>query len=160
MTINIIDEFERALEEQHLTKKELSGRLHVTQAALSNWVSRDGAIPSDKLIPTALAIGSDRFLDAAVEYATDGRLRVFADDVDTDDPLVLFLKEKMAHAQFERCAQDAESALATDPRKRCRSDFEKIDQYIDAGDDLVEHLESFLGTLRQQKLQEVSQAWM
>lgn len=110
MAINIFQEFSRSLQEEGLTRKSLAARVHVTQAAISNWEAR--GIPNDKLITMALAIGNDRFLNAAIEYQTG--LRVFADDLDTDDPYVVYLHEKwpkrnlkrLENEQNQRCLKD------------------------------------------------------
>lgn len=157
MAINIFQEFSRSLQEEGLTRKSLAARLHVTQAAISNWEAR--GIPNDKLIPVALAIGNDRFLNAVIEHQTG--LRVFADDLDTDDPLVVYLHEKMAQKKFEESAERAESVLSKGRDHFTATDVNKIRSYIDSGESLVESLESLIGSLKSQiRPVEKVKAWM
>ncbi|MFR0563409.1 helix-turn-helix domain-containing protein [Lacticaseibacillus paracasei] len=157
MVINIFQEFSRSLQEEGLTRKSLAARIHVTQAAISNWEAR--GIPNDKLIPVALAIGNDRFLNAVIEYQTG--LRVFADDLDTDDPLVVYLHEKMSQKKFKESAERAESVLSKGRDHFTATDVNKIRSYIDSGESLVESLESLIGSLKSQiRPVEKVKAWM
>ena len=157
MAINIFQEFSRGLQEEGLTRKNLAAKMHVTQAAVSNWEVR--GIPDDKLIPMALAIGNDRFLKAVIEYQTG--LRVFADDLDTDNPLVVYLYEKMAQKKFEEARERAEPAMSKGRDRFTPTDVSKIRSYIDSGESLVESLESLIGSLKSQiRPVEKVKAWM
>lgn len=146
MAINVFQEFKRALRDEGLSRKDVASRLHVTQAAISNWEAR--GIPSDKLIPTALAIGNTRFLNAVIEYQTG--LRVFADDLDTDDPLVIYLRAKMALRKFEKIGERADEVLSKEHHQWNRADVRQINIYINASESFVENIESLIGSLKSQ----------
>lgn len=144
MQIDIIAELKRGLAEIGISQKQLAARVHVTQSAVTNWLSR--GIPDDKLFQVANALGSDRFLLAAIEHHTG--LRVFANDLETDDPLVIYMRMEMALKQFATSKTDAAPSLTQEPDKYRDRDIERVAVLIDCAETLVEALESFIGSTR------------
>jgi transcriptional regulator with XRE-family HTH domain len=138
MSININDVWLDTMKATGLSQKELAMRMHVTQAAITNWISR--GVPQDKLIPMAMAIGNKRFVAAAVEFQTG--LRVFDDDLTTDDPLVIFMRVSMATRHYDSELESSQPVLSKDCRSWNGRDIQVVRKYLDALESLIESLES------------------
>lgn len=138
MAINIINRMQEALSASGLSQKDLAARMHVTQSAVTNWLAR--GIPQDKLMPMAMAIGNKRFIAAAVEFQTG--LRVFDDDLTTDDPLVIFMRVSMATHRYDNELESSQPVLSKDCRSWNGKDIKMVRKYLDALETLIESLES------------------
>lgn len=133
--IDIIAEFEKALDRSGWTKSLLAQSVHVTQAAISNWIDR-GSIPKDKLPAVADMLDDYDFRSAAAEY-TFG-VRVHSEARVQDTPQARYFSQ--AKEEDDRKKLDSELVIIFGKEKgdRTSADRRRVIDYLKELDEEIE----------------------
>ncbi|XRF77296.1 PilZ domain-containing protein [Pediococcus acidilactici] len=88
---DVMDELDKCLIRNRLTRTQFANALHVSKQAVSNWFSSDNhVIPLDKLISIADLLKDERFKFVVADYVLDMRLLVKNEYA--SDPLSQFMR--------------------------------------------------------------------
>lgn len=88
---DVMDELDKCLIRNRLTRTQFANALHVSKQAVSNWFSDDNhVIPLDKLISIADLLKDERFKFVVADYVLD--MRLLAKNEYASDPLSQFMR--------------------------------------------------------------------
>ncbi|MCD2257108.1 hypothetical protein ACNAN0_02340 [Agrilactobacillus fermenti] len=140
MSVNIIEEFDNALNATGWTKSLVAQSIHVTQAAVSNWLAR-GDIPADMLIKLGRALKDYRFSLAIAEYLTG--VRVLSDKRLQDTPQARYFSQ--AKEENDRKKLDPEFTLLLGKNKEDRTDTDRrrVLKYVKELDEEIEEKSNY-----------------
>jgi hypothetical protein len=140
VSVDIINEFERALERTHWTKSLLATSIHVTKGAITNWVTR-ASIPVPMLVTIGKMLNDYRFSCAIAEFLTG--VRVLSDKKFSDTPQARYFSQ--AKEENDRKQLDAEFTLLLGKRKedRTQADKREVLRYLKELDEEIEEKSNY-----------------
>jgi hypothetical protein len=135
MTVNIIHEFQAAMQRTNWTPSLVATGMHVTKAAVSNWITR-GDIPTDKLPALAVLLDDYDFRSACAEYQYGVRVHSEAHVVDT--PEARYFRSAKEEADRKQLDPGFVLLLGKPENERTREDRKRVLAYCKELDEEIE----------------------